>query len=138
MTRINSGIICLCVASIVAACSGANKLGSNIIYDTKAQIDAAEQLGAKQTAPNEWRDAANLLAESEAALNEGDDDTAYRIGAKAYLTARYAEALAAQRRAELDAKVAESELREAQQTEEKAFRDRAKAEKELSALLTEE
>ncbi|MFQ6039556.1 MAG: DUF4398 domain-containing protein [Candidatus Poribacteria bacterium] len=135
MTRIISGIICLCVASIIVACGATNKLGANIIYDTRERIAAAEQIGVQQTASNELRDAENLLAEAEAALKRGDDDEAYRIGMKAYLTARYAEALAAQRKAELDAKVAESELREAQQAEEKALKDRAQAEKELNALM---
>jgi len=119
----------------MVACGGANKLAALIIYDTREQIVAAEQIGAKQTAANELRDAENLLAEAEAALNKGDYDEAYRIGTKAYLTVRYAEALAAQKRAELDANIAESELREAQQLEEEAFKNRAQAEEELSALM---
>jgi hypothetical protein len=135
MTRIILSIICLGVASIIVACGGVNKLATNIIYDTREQMTAAEQIGAKQTAPNDWRDAANLLAEAEAALDQGDDDAAYRLGTKAYLTAQYAEALAAQRRTELAVRVAESELREAQQLEAEALKDRAQAEEELSALM---
>ncbi|MBC8232253.1 DUF4398 domain-containing protein [bacterium] len=135
MTRIILGVICFCVALIIIACSGANKFAANIIDDTRTQIVSAEQIGAKQTAFDELRDAENLLAEAETVLDKGDDDEAYRIGTKAYLTARYAEALAAKRRAELDATVAELELREAQQSEEVARRDREQAEKELSALM---
>ena len=135
MTRIISGIICLYVVLVIVACGGANKLAANIIYDTRAQIVAAEQIGAKQTTPNELRDSENLLAEAEASLDNGDDDEAYRIGTKAYLTARYAEALATKKRSELDANVAESELREAQQGEEKARSNRAQAEEKLSALM---
>ena len=100
MTRIISGIICLYVVLVIVACGGANKLAANIIYDTRAQIVAAEQIGAKQTTPNELRDSENLLAEAEASLDNGDDDEAYRIGTKAYLTARYAEALATKKRSE--------------------------------------
>jgi len=135
MTRIISGIICLFVALVIVACGGANKFAANIIDDTRAQIVAAGQISAKQTAFDELRDAENLLAEAETVLDKGDDDEAYRIGTKAYLTARYAEALAAKRRTELDANVAELELREAQQSEEAARRDREQAEKELSVLL---
>ena len=43
MTRIILGIICLCAALIIVACGGANKVGANIIYDTRAQIAVAPQ-----------------------------------------------------------------------------------------------
>jgi len=135
MKRIILGVICLFVALVIIACGGANKFAANIIDDTRAQIVAAEQIGAKQTTFDELRDAENLLAEAETVLDKGDNDEAYHIGTKAYLTARYAEVLAAKRRAELDANVAELELREAQQSEEVARRDREQAEKELSALM---
>ena len=135
MKRIILGVIFLFVALVIIACGSANKFAANIIDDTRARIVSAEQIGAKQTAFDELRDAENLLAEAETVLDKGDDDEAYRIGTKAYLTARYAEALAAKRRAELDANVAELELIETQQSEEVARRDREQAEKELSALM---
>ena len=134
MTRIILSIICLFIALVIIACGSANKLAANIIYDARTQVGAAEQVGAKQTALNEFRDAENLLAEAEASLDKGNDDEAYRIGMKAYLMARYAEVLAAKKKAEWSADVAESELREAQQAEEKARIDRGQAEEELSVL----
>jgi hypothetical protein len=134
MIRIILGIICLCVALVIVACGGVNKLAANIIYDARTQIATAERVGAKQTTLNEFRDAENLLAEAEAVLDKGDDDEAYRIGMKAYLMARYAEVLAAKKRAEWNANIAESELKEARQAEEKALIDRGQAEEELSAL----
>jgi len=119
---------------VIVACGGGSKLAINIIDDTKAQIVAAEQAGAQETAVNELRDAANLLAEAEAVLTQGDDEGAYRIGKKAHLTARYAAALAMMKNSEVNANLAEVELEEAQKSEEKARKDREQAENELSAL----
>lgn len=127
-------IVCLLPALMIVACAGKSQLAANMVYEAKAQIEAAEQMGARQLAAEELSAAARLLLEAETALLTHDEPEAYRIGVRAYLMARYAEVVAARNRGEKNAAIAELELANARQGAEKARTESETAERELEEL----
>ncbi len=135
MMRIISRVICLLFAFIIAACGGRTaRMAATILYDARVQILNAKRVDVERLAPDELRETENVLLEAEAYLGQGRDDEAYRVGKKAYSMARYAEILAAQKKAEQNLQIAEFDLETARQAVDSARRDREKAESELEAL----
>ncbi len=126
--------LCSVVALTSCGCGGPNKFSAGLLYDAKVQIEVAKQVEAATLANQELADAEQMLAQAEAALNAGEDDQAYRLGMRAYLKARLAEAIAILRRNEDSAieltKKLESKLRSA----DAALRRLEEAENELERL----
>ena len=89
-------LVALCSAILLlnAGCGGKNHPVAGLIYETRAQIEVAKQAEAATRASQEFADAEQMLAQAETALDAGEGDQAYRLGMRAYLNARLAEATA--------------------------------------------
>ena len=129
-------VVALCSAIVLAnfGCGGKSQPVGRLLYDARAQIGIAKEAEAETLANQEFADAEQMLAQAEAALNAGEDDQAYRLGMRAFLKARLAEAIAIWRRNEDSAieltKKLESKLRSA----DAALRRLEEAENELERL----
>jgi len=134
MTKTILVIACFIPAFVIAACARTNHPAASAIYEARAQVEAAEQMGARQLASEELSNATKLLSEAETALNGHNESEAYRLGVKTHLMARYAEVVAARNRAEKSAQIAEFELKKAQQEAEKARAESEAAGRELEEL----
>lgn len=126
--------LCSAIALINFGCGGINQPAAGLLYDARAQIEVAKQAEAATLASQELADAEQMLAQAETALNAGEGDQAYRLGMRAYLNARLAEATAILGRSEGQAievtKQLESKLRAA----DAALRQLEEAEDELERL----
>lgn len=114
-------------------CSTSNQLSTGTIYDAKAQIDAAKEVGAENLATQELIDAEQMLARAEAALQDGKKD-AHRLSVHAYLKARVAEELAIATQMEAQAQELEQQLELKAQAAEAVRREFVDAERELEQL----
>ena len=128
--------LCSVIVLTGAGCGGSNKLAAGLLYDAGAQIGAAKEAKAETLANPELTAAEQMLIQAETALDAGDENQAYRLGVRALLKARLAEAVANLRRKEDHAtevtRLLESELRAA----DAAHRQFEEAEDELERLKT--
>ena len=130
MTRAVSLIIVL----IGLGCSSTSQLATETIYDAKVHIEAAKAANAQNLAPQELADAEQMLARSEEVLSAGRETEAYRLGMRAQLKARIAEAIAIANQREAEASNAEGALGLKLKAAETAHRDLEQAEQELKEL----
>ena len=134
MTKTALVIVCFIPVLMMVACAGTNQLAASMVYEAKAQIEAAKQMGAERLAAEELSEAVKLLLEAETALLAHNEPEAYRIGVKTHLMARYAEVVAVRNSAEKNAAIAELELETTRQDVEKARTESESAERELEEL----
>jgi uncharacterized protein YPO0396 len=126
----------LCSAIVLAnfGCGGKSQPVAGMLYDAKAQIGIAEAAEAKTLANQEFADAEQMLAQAETVLDMGDEHQAYRLGMRAYLKARLAEASAILRRNEAQAIEITKELESKLRAADAALRQLEEAEDELKQL----
>ena len=115
-------------------CGPTNQLATETIYDAIAQIEAAKAANAQNLATQELADAGQMLARSEELLSAGQETEAYRLGMRAQLKARIAEAVAIANQMEVEAGSAEETLELKLRAAEAAHRGLEQAEQELEAL----
>ena len=115
-------------------CGSKNQLATEIIYDAKVQVEAAKAANAQDLASQELTDAEQMLARSEEVLSMGKETEAYRLGMRAHLKAKIAEALALANQLEAEAGGAEDALELKLRNAEIAHRDLKQAEQELEEL----
>ena len=115
-------------------CGSTNRLAMEIIYDAKVQVEAAKAANARNLASQELTDAEQMLARSEEVMSMGKETEAYRLGMRAHLKAKIAEALALASQLEAEASSAESVLELKLRNTEAAHRDLKEAEHELEEL----
>lgn len=118
----------------VIGCGATTQRASEIIYDAKAQVGSAKKVNAQDLAPQELADAEQMLARSEEMLKMGKETEAYRLGLRAHLNAKLAEALALANQLEEDASRAEGALELKLRDAAAAYRDLQQAEVELEEL----
>ena len=126
--------LCSVVALTSIGCGGSNQFSTGLLYDAKVQIEVAKQVEATTRASQELTDAEQMLAHAETALDAGEDDQAYRLGMRAYLNARLAEAIAILRRNEDQAKELVEKLESKLRSADAALRQLEEAENELERL----
>lgn len=124
----------LTIALIILGCSASNQLAAGMVYDAKVQVRSAKEAGAQDLAKQEFADAQRMLSRSEEALSAAKEREAYRLGRRASLKAKIAEALAIANRIEAEARAAEQILEAKVQTVESARRKLEQVERELEAL----
>jgi hypothetical protein len=124
----------LIVVLMNLGCGSTNQLAAEIIYDANTQVEAAKEANAQNLAPQELADAEQMLARSEEVLNAGKGEEAYRLGMRAHLKAKIAEAVAIANQMEAEASSSESELVSQLQAAETAHRELEQAEQELEKL----
>ena len=124
----------LIVVLMTLGCGSTNQLAAEIIYDANTQVEAAKEANAQNLAPQELADAEQMLARSEEVLNAGKGEDAYRLGMRAHLKAKIAEAVAIANQMEAEASSSESELLSKLQAAETAHRELEQAEQELEKL----
>ena len=124
----------LIVVLMNLGCGSTNQLAAEIIYDANTQVEAAKEANAQNLAPQELADAEQMLARSEEVLNAGKGEDAYRLGMRAHLKAKIAEAVAIANQMEAEASSSESELLSKLQAAETAHRELEQAEQELEKL----
>ena len=124
----------LLVALTVLGCGATTQRASEIIHDAQVQVESAKKANAQNLAPQELADAEQMLARSEEVLNMGKETEAYRLGMRAHLKAKIAEAIALANRLEAEASSAEGALELKLRNTEAAHRDLQQAEKELEEL----
>ena len=127
-------IYILVLVFTVIGCGATTQRASEIIYDAKVQIGSARKANAQDLAPQELTDAEQMLARSEEVLKQGKETEAYRLGLRAHLKAKLAEALALANQLEEDASRAESVFELKLRNAETAQRDLQQAEEELEEL----
>ena len=115
-------------------CGSTNQLVTETIYDAAAQIAAAKAADAQDLAPQELAESEQMLARSEELLSAGQETEAYRLGMRAQLKARLAEAVAIANQMEVQAGGVEEALELQLRAAETAHRDLEQAEQELEAL----
>jgi hypothetical protein len=115
-------------------CASTTQLASEMIYDANVQVEAAKAANAQNLAPQELADAEQMLARSEEVLSMGKETEAYRLGMRAHLKAKIAEALALANQLEAEAGGAEDALELKLRNAEIAHRDLKQAEQELEEL----
>ena len=115
-------------------CGSTNQLATEIIYDAKVQVEAAKAANAQNLASHELADAEQMLARSEEVLSMGKETEAYRLGMRAHLKAKIAEAIAVANQMEAEASSSESALELKLQAGEAAHRDLEQAKQELEEL----
>ena len=115
-------------------CGSTNQLATETIYDAAAQIEVARAVNAQNLATQELADAEQMLARSEELLSVGQETEAYRLGMRAQLKARIAEAVAIATRREVEAGNAEEVLELKLRAAASAHRDLEQAEQELEVL----
>ena len=126
--------VSLIIVLIGLGCSSTSQLATETIYDAKVQIEAAKTANAQNLAPQELADAEQMLARSGEMLNAGKETEAYRLGMRAQLKARIAEAIAIANQREAEASNAEGTLELKLKAAEAAHRDLEQAEQELKEL----
>ncbi|MCZ6678898.1 MAG: DUF4398 domain-containing protein [Candidatus Poribacteria bacterium] len=127
----------LIVVLISNGCGTSNQLAAEIVYDAKAQIRLAkEEAEAERLAPQELAEAEQMLSRAENAMSETKEKEAYRLGMRAHLKAKVAEAVAIANRIEAGARTAEEELALKVQAVEAARHDLEQAERELEQLCS--
>ena len=126
--------LCSAIALINFGCGGINQPAAGLLYDARAQIKVAKQAEAATRASQELADAEQMLAQAEAALNAGEGDQAYRLGMRAYLNARLAEATAVLWRNEDQAIEVTKQLESRLRAADAALRQLEEAENELKRL----
>ena len=114
--------------------AGKSQPAAGLLYDTKAQIGIAKEAEAETLANQELADAEQMLAQAETVLDTGDEHQAYRLGMRAYLNARLAEATANLRRNEDQAIEITKELESKLRAADAALRQLEEAEDELKRL----
>ena len=124
----------LIIGLIGLGCSSINQLASETIYDAKVRIEVAKAANAQAFAPQELADAEQMLARSEEVLSAGKETEAYRLGMRAQLKARMAEALALAHQLESEASGSEGALESKLSDTEAAHRDLKQAKQELEEL----
>ena len=124
----------LIVVLMNLGCGSINQLAAEIIYDANTQVEAAKEANAQNLAPQELADAEQMLARSEEVLNAGKGEDAYRLGMRAHLKAKIAEAVTIANQMEAEASSSESELLSKLQAAETAHRELEQAEQELEKL----
>ena len=115
-------------------CGATTERATQIIYDAKVRIGAAKQADAQNLAPRELAEAEQMVVRSEEMLSTGKETEAYRMGMRAQLTARIAEALALANQLEAKANSSEATLESQLDAAEAANRDLQQAEWELQEL----
>lgn len=115
-------------------CGSTNQLATETMYDAAAQIAAAKAADAQNLAPQELAESEQMLARSEELLSAGQETEAYRLGMRAQLKARLAEAVAIANQMEVVAGSAEEALELQLRAAEAAHRDVEQAEQELEEL----
>lgn len=124
----------LTVVLIGLGCGSTNQLATETIYDAKVKIEAAKAANAQNLAPQELVDAERMLARSEEVLSSGKETEAYRLGMRAQLNARMAEAIAVASQMEAEASSAEGALELKLRSAAAAHRDLEQAKQELAEL----
>lgn len=124
----------LVVALAVLGCGATAERATEIIYDAKIRIRAAKEAGAQNLAPQELSEAEQMVIRSEEMLSAGKETEAYRLGRRAQLTARIAEALAVANQLEAKANGSDATLESQLDAAEAANRDLQQAESELQEL----
>ena len=129
-------MIVLSVIMVLTAlgCGSTNQLATETIYDAAAQIEVARAANARNLATQELADAEQMLARSEELLSAGQETEAYRLGMRAQLKARIAEAVAVATQMEVDADGAAEALELKLRAAASAHRDLEQAEQELEEL----
>ncbi len=132
----NRLVVALCSSIVFAnfGCGGKSQPAAGMLYDAKAQIGIAKEVEAETLASQEFADAEQMLAQAEAVLDTGDEHQAYRLGMRAYLNARLAEASAVLRRNEAQAIEITKELESKLRAADAALRQLEEAENELKRL----
>lgn len=132
----NQLVVALCLSIVLAnfGCGGKSQPAVGLLYDAKAQIGIAKEVEAETLASQEFADAEQMLAQAETVLDTGDEHQAYRLGMRAYLKARLAEASAILRRNEVQAIEITKELESKLRAADAALRQLEEAEDELKRL----
>ena len=134
MKQISMIIAALTIVLMGLGCGSTTRLATEIIYDAKVQVEAAKAANAQDFASQELIDAEQMLARSEEVLSMGKETEAYRLGMRAHLKAKIAEAIAHANQLEVEASNAEGALELKLRNAEAAQRELEKAEQELAAL----
>ena len=129
-------VTALCTTIVLAnfGCGGKSQPVAGLLNDTKAQIGIAIEAEAETLSNQELADAEQMLAQAETVLDMGDEHQAYRLGMRAYLKARLAEATAILRRNEAQAIEITKELESKLRAADAALRQLEEAENELKRL----
>lgn len=129
-------VVALCSAIVLAnfGCGGKSEPAGRLLYDARAQIGTAKAAEAETFANQEFADAEQMLAQAETVLDMGNEHQAYRLGMRAYLKARLAEATAILRRNEAQAIEITKELESKLRAADAALRELEEAEDELKQL----
>ena len=132
----NRLVVALCLSIVLAnfGCGGKSQPAAGMLYDAKAQIGIAKEAEAEALANQEFADAEQMLAQAETVLDMGDEHQAYRLGMRAYLKARLAEASAILRQNEAQAIEITKELESKLRAADAALRQLEEAEDELKQL----
>ena len=133
--RLMMMVASLMVIPMGFGCGSTNRLATEIIYDAKVQVEAAKAANAQDLAAQELMDAEQMLARSEEVLGMGKETEAYRLGMRAHLKAKIAEAIAIATQLEAQASSSEGALEMKLRTTEAADRDLQEAEEALERLL---
>ena len=105
--RIALCLVCLMIAVVSWTCAKSDQVAATMVYEAKAQINAAKQEQAAELASDQLAEAEDYINKAEVALKD-DSQEAYRLAKRAYLKARYAEVLAKRNKAERMAVIASS------------------------------
>lgn len=134
LNRITLCWFCLIIALLSWGCAKSNQLAVTMVYEAKTQINAAEQEGATELAPESLIEAESYLTKAEKAFKD-DRKEAYRLAKRAYLKARYAEVIAKRNKAERMADVEEAKLEKLLREAEEARRKHEDAERKLDLYI---
>ena len=131
LTMITASLIIVLMA---LGCGSINQLATEIIYDAKVQVEAARTANAQNLASQELMEAERMLARSEEVLSMGKETEAYRLGMRAHLKAKIAEAIAVANQLEAEASSSEGALEMKLRATEATHRDLQEAEEALDQL----
>ena len=135
MKQMVTMMVCsLIIALMGLGCGSTNQLASEIVYDAKVQVKAAKAANAQNLTPQELADAEQMLVRSEEMLSAGKGKEAHRLGMRAHLKAKIAEATAVANQMEADASSSEDTLELKLRAAAAAHRDLEQAEEELEEL----
>ena len=126
--------LCSAILLINVGCGGIYQPAGGLLYDARAQIETAMRAEAATRASQELADAEQMLAQAETALDAGEGDQAYRLGMRAYLNARLAEATAILGRSEDQAIETAKDLESKLRAADAALRQLEEAEEKLEML----
>jgi hypothetical protein len=130
----------LCYALITVlfgiGCGKANQLANGAIYDAQTQIKAAEMAGGYEYAEQELMEAEQIRARAEELFNAGRENEAYRLGVRAQLKAKVAEAVAVANQMEMELNDVNQKLAEKRQAVGAARRELQQAKQELEELMS--